>query len=222
MANLDAIWDRAHTDLVVKAADGREDVFCWENARRIAQAALRIIRFPQVRELPTDEHALLAAGLYYDVASADLLRQGDIKPHELLVRGRAKKHREQSAARMSERLADILSKESMDLASEAILTLSDRNVQSVEGRILSDARNLNDVGLLSLWPAIRRSMAEGDGVESLIETWKRQKEYHFWEARINESFHFEAVRKIAEMRLGQFDRFVADLAHLHHGLDLAI
>lgn len=222
MANLDAIWDRAQTDLVVKAVDGGEDVFCWENARRIAQAALRIVQFPELRELSTDDGALLAAGLYYDVASADLLRQGDIKPHELLVRGRAKKHREQSAARMSERLADILSKESIELASEAILTLGDRDVQSVEGRILSDARNLNDVGLLSLWPAIRRSMAEGDGVESLIETWKRQKEYHFWEARINESFHFEAVRKIAEMRLGQFDQFVADLAHLHHGLDLAI
>ena len=89
-------------------------------------------------------------------------------------------------------------------------------------RILSDARNLNDVGLLSLWPVIRRSLTEGDGVESLIDTWKRQKEYRFWDARLNESFHFDAVREIAENRLGQFDRFVADLAHLHHGLDLAI
>lgn len=222
MANLDAIWDRARIDLVVKAVDGGEDMFCWENAHRIARAALRIIQFPQVRALPTDEGALLAAALYYDVASVDLLRQGDIKPHELFARGRAKKHREQSAARMSERLADILSDKSGALASEAILTLNNRNVQSIEGRILSDARNLNDVGLLSLWPAIRRSMAEGNGVESLIETWKRQKEYHFWEARLNESFHFDDVRKIAENRLGQFDRFVADLAHLHHGLDLAI
>ena len=137
MANLDAIWDRARIDLVVKAVDGGEDVFCWENARRISQAALRISQFPQVRALPTDEGALLAAALYYDVASADLLRQGDIKPHELFARGRAEKHREQSAARMSERLSDILSEKSGVLASEAILTLNDRNVQSVEGRILS-------------------------------------------------------------------------------------
>jgi hypothetical protein len=222
MADLDAIWDRARTDLVVKVVDGGEDVFCWENARRIAQSTLRIIQMADVRGAAVDEAALLAAGLYHDVASADLLRQGELEPHELFARGRARQHREQSAARMKERLADVLSDESAVLASEAILTLNDRDAPSIEGRVVSDARNLNDIGLLSLWPLIRRSMAEGLGVESLIETWKRQKEYHFWEARINESFHFEAVRKIAEQRLAQFDQFVADVAHVHHGLDLSI
>lgn len=220
MATLDAIWDRARTDLIIRSGAGGEDVTCWENARRTAQSTLRLSRLTELRSLPIDTDALLAAALYHDVVTADRLRRGLLSQHALAQRGLALRHREQSAARMHERLADLLAEEVLTRASEAILTLHDRETASLEGRILSDARNLNDIGLLSLWPVIRRSMIEGRGVESLIETWKRQEEYRFWEARIDEAFHFETVRRLAERRLARFNEFVAEVARLHHGLDI--
>ena len=49
----------------------------------------------------------------------------------------------------------------------------------------------------------------------MIDTWKRRKEYQFWSARLNESFHFEPVRKIAEKRLAIYERIMQEVeSHL--------
>ena len=42
---------------------------------------------------------------------------------------------------------------------------------------------------------------QGDGVMQLAEGTEKREQYGYWEARLKDGFHFEAVRQIATRRL---------------------
>ena len=112
---------------------------------------------------------------------------------------------------MENGLANLLPREAIRRASLAIRSMSRRGTDSVEGRIVSDADNLDEFGPLALWPSIRRGVLDGKGIQAVIDTWQRRKEYQFWSARLNDSFHFEPVRKIAEKRLAIYESIMQEV-----------
>ena len=219
---LDAIWNRARADLVATTEHGDEDVFLWEHAVRVAENARRIVMLPVVQEASPDETAVVAAAFYHDAGWIVRLRNGEIKRDEILIRPMSESHREEGAALMERSLDRSLSRDSLTRASQAIRALNDRGIEPIEGQVVCEADNLEEFGVLSLWSTIRRSAIDGKGVQALVDTWRRRKEYRFWEARLNDSFRFAAVRAVAERRLEQFESLMEELERQHKGVDLGL
>lgn len=205
MSELDRVWQQARSDLMVATVTGDPDSFLWEHSSRIARAACAITRLECVQVLDPDPSAVAAAALYHDAGWVARFHSGEIDRCEILVRPPSETHRDQGAFMMENGLANLLPREAIRRASLAIRSMSRRGTDSVEGRIVSDADNLDEFGPLALWPSIRRGLLDGKGIQAVIDTWQRRKEYQFWSARLNDSFHFEPVRKIAEKRLAIYE-----------------
>ena len=55
ISELDRVWQRARSDLMVATVTGDEDSFLWEHSSRIARAACAIAQFKCVRVLNPDQ-----------------------------------------------------------------------------------------------------------------------------------------------------------------------
>ncbi len=220
MVKLDEIWDRARADLVIVTEGGDEDVFLWEHSARIARTAQLIARLPGIREQTPDEVVLVAAALYHSAGWVTQLEEGRIQRAEILVRSPSDTLWERSARVLEASLAKLLPAKTLRQASGAIRALNNRRIESIEGQIIAEADNLDEFGLLAFWPTIRRGVLDGKGVQAVIDTWRRRREYQFWTARLNESFRFVAVQKLAEARLAAYERLMGALEEIHLGNDI--
>ena len=218
----EAIWNRARADLLFTIEQGGQDLFLWEHSVRVAQSARQIASLPTVQAASPDEAAIVAAALYHDAGWIAQLRDGEIKRDEVLIRPAFETDREQGALMLESRLASLLPADSLARASQAVRTLDDRQIESIEGQVVSDADNLDEFGVLSLWQIIRRGAVEGKGIQAVIDTWHRRKEYRYWDARLNDSFRFAAVRAVAEKRLEKFERLMEELEEQCRGADLVL
>jgi hypothetical protein len=217
---MDAIWNRARADLVIITEQGDEDLCLWEHSVRVAKNVRRIIEFPVVEALSPDEAAAVAAALYHEAGWVVRLREGEIRREEILCRSTSDAPWDLGAALLERRAAKLLPSDSLARASQAIRSLPSRGVESVEAQVVRDADHLDEFGVLSLWPVIRRGALSGKCVQAAIEKWHAQKAYHFWEARLEESFHFAPVRAVAENRLEKLQRIMEELQQQHEGADL--
>jgi len=218
--DLESVWKRARADLVMTTATGDPDLFLWEHSVRVAQYAQRIVKLAVVSSLRPDEAAVLAAALYHDAGWAARWRERDIERIEVLLGPPSEALCEEGAALLEQSLAGLLPPDSIARASVAVRTRQDRTADSVEAHVLAEAENLQEFGVLSLWPTIRRGAVDGKGVQAVLDTWKRKKEYQFWTARLNDSFRFEPIRELAKERLRKFERLMKELEEQHLGLDL--
>ena len=216
----DAIWKRARNDLIVTTDQGDDDVFLWEHSCRVARVAQHLATVEEVSAQDPDEGAIVAAALYHDAVWAIRVKSGEISRTDILLVPLNDAAAEQSASLLEDRLKDVLPPASLERAARAIRLMHEREPQSIEAQIVAEANNLEEFGLLSLWPAIRRGMHEGKGVQAVIDSWRRKKEYHFWTARLRDSFRFETVRELAGARLESLEQFMEELDRQFTGADI--
>jgi hypothetical protein len=82
---------------------------------------------------------------------------------------------------------------------------------TVEARLLADAVNLDDFGLVGMVSlALQLGRAGGTPVQ-LVEAFAKRQAYGYWEVRLKSGFHFPAVRELARQRLERAERVVAEL-----------
>ena len=77
--------------------------------------------------------------------------------------------------------------------------------------VLSDARNLDDMGMVGIFNEMRRYVVHGRGVSEALASWKRKLDYDYWKARLRESFRFDSVRQIAQQRLQGAEQYMKQL-----------
>ena len=217
---IDAIRKRARADLIVMTDQGDSDVFLWEHSVRVAHSAQQIAKLPEVVPKDADQDALVAAALYHDAGWVIGCREGRLDRRDILLSPLPGSAWGQAASLLEARLAPILQASSLRRATIAVREMGKREPESIEGRILVEANNLDEFGVTALWPAIRRGFIEGKGVQAVIDTWRRKKEYQFWSARVKDSFRFPTVRKHAERRLKRLERFMRELEEQQQGLDV--
>ncbi len=217
----DVIFSRARADLVMATEHGDEDVLLWEHSVRVAQSARRIAELPVVQDASADRAAIVAAALYHDAGWIAQLHKGEIQRNEILLHTTSEIQRDQGALMLERSLAGMLPRESLLRAVRAVRTYNDRDSESIDAQVVCEADNLDEFGVLSIWLTVRRGVIEGKAVQALIDTWHRRKEYRFWEARLNDSFRFAAVRRVAEKRLEQFEHFMEELERQHKCADFA-
>lgn len=218
----DAIWNRARVDLVILTERGDEDLFLWEHSVRVANNARQIAKLSMVRAAFPDEAAVVAAALYHEAGWIARLKAGEIKRDEILLRPLPEIHREKDALILERSMAKLLSPHALTRASQAVRALNDRAMESIEAQVVTEADNLDEVGVLSLWATIRRTALDGKGVQAVIDTWRRRKEYRFWEAWLDDSFRWTPVRTIARKRLKKLERLMEELEEQHQGADLVL
>ena len=70
-----------------------------------------------------------------------------------------------------------------------------------EAKLMADALNLEDFGVIGLIIQAIQLGLQGEGVGDLATASEKREDYGYWEARIKDGFHFETVRAIAVKRL---------------------
>ena len=217
----DVIWARARADLVITTSRGCEEVVLWEHSARVARNARQIASLPEVATTGADEAAVVIAALYHEAGWVVRYKRGEIELTDILTVSPPEDHREQGAAMLERRLTKHVPSDTLTRALHAVRAMDDRNTDRADAMALMDADHLDEFGVISLWSTVRRGLLDGKGVQASVETWRRRAEYRFWEARLRDSFHFDAVRVVARSRLAQLDEVMQVLANQQEGSDIA-
>ena len=109
----------------------------------------------------------------------------------------------------SEQAAELLVSQAGDLADESLLDRTTRLLHEVpqrspmldEAKLLADALNLDDFGVIGLIQQAIALARQGDGVKQVSEGCEKREQYGYWDARLRDGFHFEPIRRIARRRL---------------------
>lgn len=218
----DRLEKQAKADLIVRVPGAPDDSVVWEHSVRVSRLAAAIARSPELAHESIDPAALAGAAFYQDSGWVLQVRQGQIAARDLLLRPTSDLQRELAADWMAQRLNGILSPGSLQTAIRAVRQCNDRRTDLPEARILADAENLDDIGPQTICLLIRRLIADGRTLIDLVAAWERQQEYHYWQARIKECFHFPSSRSIADGRYEAMQQFMECLRSAVHLADVAI
>ncbi len=91
----------------------------------------------------------------------------------------------------------------------------------LEARLLAEAENLDELSVVYVLRQYRQYQAENRPLSQLVDTWRRQQEYRYWEVRLNDGFHWQTTRALARQRLAAVDAFMQALDRDLRGADLA-
>lgn len=221
MAKSDRLLKRAQSELTLGGGSEPMDQRLWDHSLRVAVCAWILAHLPEVSGQPIDKDALRVAALYHDVGWAIQVRDGHLTRDRVLARPTSDIQLELAAGAVEATLADILPAKTIARAGQAIRGINDRNCPCVEAHLVSDADNLDQIGPVGFLQSARRDVLAGRMIPHVLDTWRRQQEYHYWEARIRDVLRFEAVRKLAWKRLATMDPFMQALGEQINADDVA-
>ena len=89
----------------------------------------------------------------------------------------------------------------LDRATRLLREMPHRSPMLDEAKLLADAVNLDDFGAVGVALQIIQLARQGEGVLQLAEGCEARELYGYWDARLKDGFHFDAVRQIAVRRL---------------------
>jgi hypothetical protein len=89
----------------------------------------------------------------------------------------------------------------LDRSARLLHEMPHRSPMLDEARLLADAVNLEDFGVVGVALQVVQLARQGEGLSQLAEGCEARELYGYWDARLKDGFHFEAVREIAQRRL---------------------
>ncbi len=212
MESLKAILPRARVLLRVPSNRPDGDLWLWEHSQRVMRLTGLLGRVPELSDERPDPTAAALAGLFHDAGWAIQAREGQVSHWQVLNRPTNDIQRELAANLLASELDGALPREVLDLAVEAIRQCNIRDTKLPEAQVVAEAESLDEIGVLYVLRQFRQYQAEGRPLEAVLANWARQREYRFWEARINEGLRFELSRQIARTRLEAVESFMSSLA----------
>jgi hypothetical protein len=108
---------------------------------------------------------------------------------------------EQAAELLVGAVGQDASEELIDRATNILLAVPHRIPEHEESRLLADALNLDDFGVIGFVTRAMQLGRQGDGVTQVAQAGQKRDTYGYWEARLKDGFHFEPVRRLARQRL---------------------
>ena len=222
MSDIDIIRRIAREVLTRPAPGGDEDNWLWDRTQRILRNVEHICRLPELVEadVPIDRFCLVAATCFADSGFTRYAEAEDVSSRLVLTDVNSSDLREFSTQIVSDKLAETLSAAKIDKINNIIVESGSREANLTEAKILSDARNLDDMGAVGVLNEFRRNVIRGKGVSDVMESWKRKVDYRYWQARLKESFRFETVRKIAVQRFAATEYIMNQLKIENSAQDL--
>ncbi len=129
------------------------------------------------------------------------MRQRKLLPTGKLGRTSLKDRAEQSAELLVSQLGDEIDEDLLDRTTRLLQELPHKSPVLDAAKLLADAVNLEDFGVAGLMNLALQLGRQGDGVIQLAQACEKREQYGYWDARLRDGFHFEAVRNTARKRL---------------------
>ena len=213
MSELDIVKDLAKETLTTSIQMREIDSFLWDRAQRLVRNVEYICRLPElVKAGPQiDRFCLTTAAYFSDSGLARYLESEKMETNFAISNNNSEELLESSGLVVEESLGQMIEAVKIGKINRIITESGSHFTKMVEAMILSDARNLDDMGATGIFNEFRRYVIGGKGVSDLLQIWKRKVDYRYWQARLQESFRFESVRKIAEQRLAAAEYFMNQL-----------
>ena len=213
MTESDVIRQLAQRTLIGTDSSGKHDHWLWDRTLRIVRNVGHICRIPELAmQAISIERSCLMPAAYFSISG--LTRSCGVKNGS--PAGRTDSNDTDlcrlSAEIASEKLAPVLSEARGNKVSRIITESCNRFTDMTEAMILSDARNLEDMGAIGLLHELRHHIINGKSISEILENWKCKIEYGYWQARLKESFRYEAVRQMAEQRFIAMEYVMEQLA----------
>lgn len=210
----------ARDALLIKGAGTALDHLVWEHSDRVRRLAAQIALVPGLTGESPEPMVVFVSALFHDGGWVVQFRQGLITPGQLLARPTSDVQRELGAQIMQQRVGNLLPPDIVQLAAATIRECNNRFTTLPEAQIVSEAENLDEIGVLSMLRQFRQYQFEGRGLEQFLSSWTRQLEYHYWDARINDFLRWEISRNIARERLTSVEHLMAAIARDRECVDL--
>ena len=209
MSDIDAVIGIAKKTLLINPCPGNNNCRLWYRTLRVVHNVEHIINLEELIEadIPIDRFSLTAAAYFSD--SALVPKDGSIvKPaHQPEIRTAI----ELSAQIAAEKLSAVLSCSRTVSISRIITESANRFTKTTEAMILSDARNLDDMGAVGIFSELGAFLSDGKELSELLNSWRRKNDYRYWDARLKESFRFSSVRQLARQRFKAVASFMNQL-----------
>jgi hypothetical protein len=141
------------------------------------------------------------------------MRSSQNLPSGKLGRTNLRDRTEQAAELLVGAVGQDVPEELVDRVTNILLAMPHRKPASEEAKLLADAVNLDDFGLIGVITRAIQLGRQGDGVNQVHEGNEKREQYGYWEARLKDGFHFDPVRKLARERLAsarQVAKLLAD------------
>ena len=214
MAQVDTIKEIAQKTLLFPTGSGMRNNWLWDRTQRIVGNVEIVCRMPEVAgaNMAVDKFCLTAAAYFADAGFMNYIGIETIEAGLVLADINTNDLREFSTQIVSERLDGILDQSKLNKINRIISESNDRFSEMNEAMILSDARNLEDIGIIGIFNEFCACGVHGKGVCDVLESWKKKVDYRYWEARLKESFSFDSVRKVAVRRFAQAEELMNHLA----------
>ncbi len=200
---------------------GGAGCFLWDRSERIAGNVSRICDFEELTKPRVDiDKFCLSAAAYFSETG----RAGQISSDETTIVWPASVNADQWVLHectevVAGQLEGIARAEQITKINKIIVESWNNYTQLVEAMILSDARNLDDMGLSGAAGEFMRCFLQGKGFERVLRTWRNKIDYGYWQARVNEGLNFESSRQVAEKRLKKVQWLMEHFAAEHEAKD---
>jgi len=211
MVELNVIKGIAEKALEVPTVSGTADRYLIDRAFRVFRHCGSIAQLSEVQRFQLDRDCLNVAALFCDSGFSRYASQDDQMARMVLADLTNDDLRDFSCQVVHENLADVLNPRQLDRVCAIIMDSGKKETALIEAMILSDARNLDDLGAVGIFNELRRYVTHGRGISGAVVSWKRKIEYDYWKARLRESFRFDPVRELARRRLKFAEQFMEEL-----------
>jgi hypothetical protein len=108
---------------------------------------------------------------------------------------------EQAAELLVTLLGEEIDESLLDRATRLLHETPQRSPMVEDARLLADAVNLEDFGVIGLILQTIQLARQGDGIKQVADGAEKRDQYGYWEARLKDGFHFEPIRQIARQRV---------------------
>lgn len=202
MLDIESITKIASKNLVFSKKCAVLDNYYLDKTQRIIRNIEKICLFPEVAESKVliDMFCLNTAAWFCDTGYAVLLNAKHTT-EEAIEKMTAEEIRDASISLVVETLSGKISDQKVDKINKIISETDNRFTNITEAIILSDARNLDDLGLLGIFNEIKRSTSNGKAVSDILQAWQKKIDYQYWQTRLKEGFRLDPVRNLASKRL---------------------
>ncbi|UCF43846.1 MAG: hypothetical protein JSV99_02660 [Planctomycetota bacterium] len=213
MFKLDAIREPAKQAVTLQAPAGGVDNSLWDRAQRLVRTVDYICGLPELAQssVQIDRFCLIAAAYFNESGLARYIKTKEQRGAFGLNEANGEELLDLSAKVVEETLADAVERAKIEKINRIIVESGSRSAGMMEAMILSDARNLEDMGVAGVLNEFRRFVCCGRCICDVVQSWRKKKDYRYWQARLKEGFRFEPVRRLAEQRLFAAEQFMKQL-----------
>jgi hypothetical protein len=118
-----------------------------------------------------------------------------------MARTNLKDRTEQAAELLVTVLENEADEALLDRATRLLHETPHKSPMVEDARLLADAINLEDFGVVGMILQTIQLARQGDGVKQVAEGAEKRDQYGYWNARLKDGFHFEPIRQIARRRV---------------------